>query len=106
MTLLYRKSNGAPLREAIKASGRSLPELAAATKEADETGRGISKSAIGNVAGEGKSAREQCRLRTAWLIATVLREPLQDLFAMPAASTSTKERSITDEREHASAPSA
>jgi hypothetical protein len=94
MSLLHRKSNGKPIREAIEASGKTLHELAAATREADETGRGISKSAIGMLAAESESARERCRLRTAWLLATVLNEPLQDLFSMPPASTSTKERAI------------
>jgi hypothetical protein len=93
MSLLHRKSHGEPLRRAIKASGLSIPKLAAATKEVDETGQGISHGAIGMLAAEGKSARERCRLRTAWLIADALNQPIQKLFDMPAASTSTKERS-------------
>jgi hypothetical protein len=107
MSLLPRKSNGEPLRRAIKASGLSIPKLAAATKEVDETGRGVSHGAIGMLANEaGKSARQRCRIRTAWLIAEALNQPLQKLFDMPEASTSTKERSTPDEREHASAPPA
>jgi hypothetical protein len=106
MSLLHRRSNGQPLRRAMKAAGLSIPKLAAATRGVDEAGLGVSRSAIGMLVSEGKSGRERCRLRTAWLIADALDAPLQRLFAMPETSTSTKERSIADDRQHAAGPAA
>jgi hypothetical protein len=81
-------------------AGLSGPELAAATKDVDPRGRGISPSTIGRIAGRGKTARDSCELTTAWVIAEALHRrtnaPLQDLFAIPALSTVTVERSIPD----------
>jgi hypothetical protein len=105
MSRLHRKSNGRPIREAMTSAGLSIPRLAAATKVVDPLGRGVSRSAIGVLVSQGKSARDRCRLRTAWLIADALATPLQALFDMPEASTSTKERS-TDERDRPPAPAA
>lgn len=106
MSRLHRKSNGRPIREAMTSAGLSIPKLAEATKTVDPLGRGISKSAVGVLVSEGRSARERCRLRTAWLIADALAQPLQSLFDMPGASTSTKERSIVDGDRDGSPPSA
>lgn len=78
----------------MDAAGLSGPELAEATKEVDSDGRGVSASLIGFLSGSGSSARERCRLRSAWLISEALSAPLQSLFSMPSRSTSTEERSI------------
>ncbi|MCF3101493.1 XRE family transcriptional regulator [Streptomyces roseoverticillatus] len=99
MTNLLRKGDGQPLRDAMKAAGVSGPELARATRRVDPAGRGVSPAIIGRMAGRGRSAREQCRLRTAWLIADALGQPLQRLFSMPECSTATVERSIPDAEE-------
>lgn len=92
MSNLLRKAHGQPIRDAMKRRGMSGPELAEATKRIDPTGRGISPAAVGKVAGQGKTSSDSCRLRTAWLIASALDAPLQDLFVMPAVSTDTVER--------------
>ncbi|GAA2457271.1 helix-turn-helix transcriptional regulator [Streptomyces macrosporus] len=92
MSNLLRRSNGQPIRDAMKRRGMSGPDLAEATKRVDATGRGISPAAVGKVAGQGKTSSDSCRLRTAWLIAEALDEPLQRLFAMPEVSTDTVER--------------
>lgn len=94
MSRLNRKSDGRPLRRAMANAGMSIPQLAAATRAVDPDGRGVSRSIIGALVSRGSFTRDRCRLRTAWLIATALHVPLQDLFDMPGASTSTKERSI------------
>jgi hypothetical protein len=94
MSRLNRKSDGQPLRRAMADAGMSIPQLAAATRAVDSAGRGVSRSIIGALVSRGSFTRDVVRLRTAWLIATALRVPLQDLFDMPGASTSTKERSI------------
>lgn len=96
MTHLLRKSDGQPIREAMKRHGLSGPRLAEATRTVDATGRGISAATVGKLAGRGESAHDICRLRTAWLIATALDEPLQGLFSMPTVSTDTVERSSPD----------
>lgn len=93
MTNLLRKDHGQAIRTAMVRQGLSGPKLAAATKAADATGRGVSLGTIVKVTGKGETATDACRLRTAWLIATVLEEPLQDLFVMPSVSTATVERS-------------
>jgi hypothetical protein len=93
MTNLLRKDKGQAIRAAMARQGLSGPRLAAATKAADATGRGISLGTVAKVTGKGETAADACRLRTAWLIATVLQEPLQELFVMPSVSTDTVERS-------------
>lgn len=93
MTDLVRKGEGKPLRAAMRRAGLSAPELAAATKTVDVRGRGIGKTTVYKLAGEGPDSADGCRLRTAWLVATVLHEPLQELFDMPSVSTATVERS-------------
>jgi hypothetical protein len=100
MPNLLRKGAGQPIRDAMKRAKLSGPALAAATKEADITGRGISPATVGKIAGEGKTAHDEVRPRTAWLMAMVLKEPLQDLFDMPGVSTSTDERSTPDDDAH------
>lgn len=97
MSNLVRRANGEPIRDAMRRRGMSGPELAEATKEVDVTGRGISPAAVGKVAGRGKTSADSCRLRTAWLIAEALDEPLQRLFAMPSVSTDTVERFKSDD---------
>jgi hypothetical protein len=103
MPKLSRKSEGQPLRAAMARAGLSGPELAKATKEVDPTGKGISSSTVGRLTSRGKTARNQCELSTAWLVAEALHRrtsaPLQDLFSMPAHSTSTVERSRSDAEE-------
>lgn len=97
MTHLIRKGAGQPLRDAMKAKGMSGPDLAEATRRVDQTGRGVSAAIVGRLAGQGTTARERCRLRTAWLIAEGLDVAVQALFTMPAPSTVTVERSRPDE---------
>ncbi|TBO60057.1 XRE family transcriptional regulator [Streptomyces kasugaensis] len=100
MPTLIRKSEGRPLRAAMKAAGMSGPKLAAATKVIDPGGRGISPAIVGRLAGRGATARERCRPRTARLIAEVLHQPLNSLFVMPASSTDTVERSTPHGDDH------
>lgn len=98
---LLRKSDGQPIRQAMHRAGLSGPALAAATKEIDPTGKGISPATVGKVTGTGKSGRDTTRLRTAWLMATALRTPLQELFHLPGVSTVTEERSTVHADEDA-----
>ena len=93
MTDLIRKRKGAPLRDAMKRQGVTQAELAARTREVDVRGQGVSIATVAKVTGSGETAAEKCRLRTAWLLATALTEPLQDHFDMPLVSTDTVERS-------------
>lgn len=93
MTDLIRKDTGKPLRDAMERRGVTQAELAARTRAVDVRGKGVSIATVSKVTGRGKSAAETCRLRTAWLIATALAEPLQDHFDMPSVSTDTVERS-------------
>ena len=93
MTNLIRKGAGQPLRDAMKRNGMSASKLAKATKEVDIAGRGISAATVWKVTGSGDTATDECRLRTAWLMATALDEPIQAHFDMPTVSTDTVERS-------------
>lgn len=107
MTDVFRKGDGEPIRDAMRAAGLSGPRLAEATKRVDPEGKGISPAAVGKITGQGKSAADKCRLRSAWLIADALESegadaPLQRLFSrfpMPSDSTSTVERSSPDAHE-------
>lgn len=92
MTDLIRKGKGKPLRDAMERSGLTQAQLAAKTKAVDIRGRGVSRGTVIKVTGLGETASDTCRLRTAWLIATALGEPLQDHFDMPSVSTDTVER--------------
>lgn len=92
MTDLIRKSRGKPLRDAMKRRGVTQAELAARTRTVDIRGQGVSVATVAKVTGSGETAAEKCRLRTAWLLATALAEPLQDHFDMPSVSTDTVER--------------
>jgi hypothetical protein len=92
MTDLIRKGEGKPLRDAMARRGVTQAELAARTRAVDVRGQGVSVSTVIKVTGRGKTAAERCRLRTAWLLATALEEPLQDHFDMPSVSTDTVER--------------
>lgn len=92
MTDLVRKGEGKPLSEAAARAGLTAPKLAAATKEVDIRGRGIGKTTAYKLITPGPEASDTVRLRTAWLAATVLHEPLQELFDMPEVSTDTVER--------------
>ena len=90
MTHLFRRGNGQPIRDAMHAAGLSGPRLAEATKAVDPEGKGISASAVGKISGQGASAADRCRLRSAWLMADALDAPLQHLFSripMPTDST-------------------
>ena len=93
MTNLIRKGEGQPLRDAMKRTGLTQAELAAKTKAVDASGQGVSLATVIKVTGRGKTAADRCRLRTAWLVATALDEPLQRHFDMPSVSTDTVERS-------------
>lgn len=93
MTNLVRKGEGKPLREAMARRGMSALRLAAATKTVDVRGRGIGPTTAYKLTGAGARGVNICRLRTAWLVASVLKEPLQELFDMPTVSTDTVERS-------------
>ncbi len=99
MSHLYRKGEGQPLRDAMRAAGVSGPELAEATRRVDPAGKGVSAAVIGFLTGQGASARERCRINTAWWICEALDEPIQRHFSMSAASTETVERSKSDEPE-------
>lgn len=103
MPKLHRKDDGRPIRAAMARAGLSIPGLAEATKEVDPAGKGISAATVGRIAGQGKTARDPCEERTAWLVAEALHRktnaPLQDLFAMPPHSTSIIERSTSDAQE-------
>ena len=103
MPKLHRKDDGRPLRAAMARAGLTIPQLAEATRRVDPAGKGVSAAAVGRIAGQGKSARANCELRTAWLVAEALHEetsaPLQDLFAMPTGSISNIERSSPDAEE-------
>lgn len=92
MTDLIRKAKGQPLRDAMKRSGLTQADLAAKTKAVDIRGRGVSLGTVIKVTGQGETAADSCRFRTAWLITTALEEPLQDHFDMPTVSTDTVER--------------
>lgn len=96
MTHLLRKGDGQPIRDAMKRRRMTGQALAEATREADAAGQGISTATVHKLAGRGEYAANTCRLRTAWLIATALHEPLQELFSMPSVSTDTVERSSPD----------
>lgn len=100
MALLHRIDAGRPIRDAMQAASLTIPDLAEATKAIDPDGRGLSPAVIGFLVSEGRSARERCRLRTAWLLASALGKPVQSLFSMFAASTSTEERSRSDDADH------
>lgn len=103
MPKLHRKDDGRPLRAAMARAGLSIPQLAEATRRVDPTGKGVSAATVGRLAGQGKTARDKCELKTAWFVAEALHQetsaPLQDLFAMPSASTSIIERSRSDAEE-------
>lgn len=89
---LIRKGKGKPLRDAMERSRLTQADLAAKTKAVDVRGRGVSLGTVIKVTGLGETASDTCRLRTAWLIATALGEPLQEHFDMPSVSTDTVER--------------
>lgn len=103
MTNVYRKGEGQPIRDAMRNQGLTGPELAAATKTVDPTGKGISPATVGRLAGQGKTARNECRLWTAWLMTEVLDIPIQRCFGMHPTETATveKERSTPHGREDA-----
>ncbi|WP_405554259.1 XRE family transcriptional regulator [Streptomyces sp. NBC_01171] len=103
MPKLHRKDDGRPIRAAMDRAGLSIPALAEATKRVDPAGKGVSPATVGHLVGQGKTARDNCELRTAWLVTEALHRetstPLQDLFAMPTGSTSNIERSRSDAEE-------
>ena len=103
MPKLHRKADGKPLRDAMARAGFSIPELAKATRRVDPAGKGVSRATVGHLAGQGKTARESCELRTAWFIAEALHmespTARQDRGARPTGSTSIIERSTPDAEE-------
>ncbi|NEC72938.1 hypothetical protein [Streptomyces rochei] len=104
---MRRLDKGAPLRAAMKAAGLDIPRLAAKTKDVDPEGEGLSRSLVGFIAGQGKTAREECSDRAAELIALALNREVEDLFLTPVftlpESTSTR-RSQTGERQKPELP--
>lgn len=92
MTDLIRKSEGKPLRAAMRRNGLTQATLAAKTKAVDDSGKGVSLGTVIKVTGSGRFAKDRCRLRTARLIVAALDEPLTDHFLMPAHATDTVER--------------
>lgn len=99
MSNLIRKGEGQPLRAAMERHGITAPQLAAATKRVDISGRGISVATVYKVTGTGRHAAGECRLRTAWLLTSAMDEPLQVHFDMPLVSTDTVERSLHGEQD-------
>ncbi|MET7679360.1 hypothetical protein [Streptomyces sp. NPDC005423] len=77
---MRRLAKGAPLRDAMRASGLDIPRLAARTREIDTEGAGLSKAYVGFITGAGKTAREDCSDRAAELIALALGREVADLF--------------------------
>ncbi|TXS23120.1 XRE family transcriptional regulator [Streptomyces sp. adm13(2018)] len=96
MTNPVRKGEGKPLRDAMKRLRVTQAELAARTKVADPRGKGVSLGTVVKVTGRGKYSSNQCRPRTARLIAEALGEPVDEHFDMPPSSTATVERSSPD----------
>lgn len=100
MPKLSRKGEGKPLRDAMDRANLTIEELAEATKDVDPDGKGISPATVGRLTSRGKSGRKNCEWTTAWFVAEALHRktnaPLQDLFSIPAGSTSTVERSRPD----------
>ncbi|MFI7014427.1 hypothetical protein [Streptomyces sp. NPDC050164] len=100
---MRRLDKGAPLRAAMKAAGLDIPRLAAKTKDVDPTGKGLSAAYVGFIAGQGKTAREECSDRAAELIASALDKEVGDLFGesslfLTLESTSTRRSQIKGER--------
>ncbi|WP_327230846.1 hypothetical protein [Streptomyces murinus] len=95
---MRRLDKGAPLRAAMQAAGLDIPSLAAATKNVDPKGEGLSRSLVGFIAGGGKTAREECSDRAADLIAKALGREVSELFEAPVftlrESTSTRRSHI------------
>ena len=83
---MHLKDGGQPLRDAIAAVGLSLTELAQRTRTKDPEGRGLSKSAIGNLVATGSSSRTACHPRTARLISQALDSEIADFFNQTPAT--------------------
>lgn len=83
---MHLKDGGQPLRDAIAAVGLSYAELAQRTRQNDPEGRGLSKSAIGNLAATGSSARTACHPRTARLISQALDREIAEFFNHASAT--------------------
>ncbi|MCM2394332.1 hypothetical protein, partial [Streptomyces albipurpureus] len=103
---MRRLDNGRPLRTAMKASGMTIPDLAAKTAEVDPAREGLSTSYVGFIAGAGKTSREECSDRAAQLIAAALDKEVSDLFEsvvyVLSESTSAR-RSKTEETQKSAA---
>ncbi|MFF5984367.1 hypothetical protein ACFY78_36550 [Streptomyces olindensis] len=99
---MRRLDKGAPLRAAMKAAGLDIPRLAAKTKDVDPTGKGLSAAYVGFIAGQGKTAREECSDRAAELIASALDREVATLFESTVfaigESTSTRRSKIDGRR--------
>lgn len=92
---MRRRDNGAPLREAMAQAGLSVRTLAAATKDLDPTGKGVSAATIGCARTAGATGRDSIGDDAAKLIAAALHKPVDSLFAddaLFAASMSTISR--------------
>jgi len=81
---MRKLDDGQPLRDAMKAAGLSITDLAEATRQVDPTGYGVKKSTIGHLVTTGRSARPGCDDRAARLIVAALDKPLGELFATPS----------------------
>jgi len=99
---MRRLEKGAPLRAAMEAAQLDLSRLAARTKDVDPTGEGLSRAYIGFIAGNGRTAREECSDRAAELIATALDKKVEELFVEPVftltESTSTRRPKTGEQR--------
>lgn len=82
---MHRLGNGKPIRDAMAASGLSIPKLAARTKEIDPEGKGLSQALIGFYVSTGSSAREHATERTMRLMAEALDSPTEELFGSTTA---------------------
>lgn len=86
---MERLEDGRPLRDAMKAAGMSIPDLARATKAKDPDGYGVAQAYIGFLVGlpGNRSTRSTCGRGTAELIAAALDTDIAEFFKDPTASS-------------------
>lgn len=83
---MRRIDNGYPLSLAMAKKGLSIPALAALTRDADPTGKGVSYQLVGRLVSRGRSARDTTSRRSAELIAAALGVPLSSVFTEEATT--------------------
>ncbi|GGW41055.1 hypothetical protein GCM10010381_27350 [Streptomyces xantholiticus] len=93
MPKVLRKSEGRPIRDEMDRQGLTLEELSEMTRRVDPEGRGVSPKTIGRLVSRGRSGRNPCELRTAWLIVEAMDWQMHRGFSMPSPSISNPERS-------------